>query len=160
MTLTVAEVPEVNAATRADLARIHEQSAVRAYAHIVDTPFPREETLQRWASYRGHVGLARHHGETIGFVAWHDDELDALYVLPQAAGTGAGTALMRLAAGTTRLWVLAENDHARAFYAARGWRPSGRTRTVYAGVIEQEYVRDLAPRPPATSATGIGPAAR
>lgn len=160
MTLSVVEVPEVSAGTVADLARIHEQSAVHAYAHIFDPPFPREETLQRWASYRGHVGLARRDGETVGFVAWHDDELDALYVLPQAAGTGAGTALMRLAAGTTRLWVLADNDHARAFYASRGWRPSGRTRTVYAGVVEQEYARDQAPLQPVTSTWGTGPATR
>ncbi len=57
----------------------------------------------------------------------------ALYVLPGAAGQGIGSALLAASLRHLRetgfseatLWVGAGNEHARAFYAARGWRPDG-----------------------------------
>jgi len=64
-------------------------------------------------------------------------ELYALYVLPEAWGSGAGSAL--LAAGMTALrgagydeailWVLEDNPRARRFYEREGWRPDGGRRT-------------------------------
>lgn len=61
-----------------------------------------------------------------------DGELYALYVEPTHWGTGVGTALIssavtELDAEHPRaiLWVLRENDRARQFYAARGWRADG-----------------------------------
>lgn len=132
---------EIDAETAHEIARLHEQAAVHAYAHIFDAPFPREETRQRWTTYRGNVAVARRQGEVIGFVAWHGDELDALYVLPAQSGHGVGSALMDLATGTTRLWVLEQNARARAFYEARGWHPTGLSRAVLSDVTELAYAR-------------------
>jgi ribosomal protein S18 acetylase RimI-like enzyme len=69
-------------------------------------------------------------------------ELWALYVDPDAWGTGVADALMRSAlAGLAaqgrrdvRLWVLAENPRARRFYARHGFVPTG-----------QEVALDLGP---------------
>lgn len=141
--LGVVALVEDRAATRATrraVARIHEQSAAAAYAHIFTTPFPRAEGRQRWAHYPGRIVLAMLDGVPVGFVAWLGDSLDALYVLPSASGRGIGGALMERAGGTSRLWVLAENHHARGFYQRRGWRPSGRSRCQYGDVLELEYV--------------------
>jgi GNAT superfamily N-acetyltransferase len=60
-------------------------------------------------------------------------ELYALYVAPEAFGTGMGRALIaearrRLAGrGFTEaaLWVLADNHRATRFYGADGWQPDG-----------------------------------
>jgi len=63
-------------------------------------------------------------------------ELYSLYVHPDHAGTGAGTALLQQTrnhlqtAGFTRarLWVLTTNQHARGFYERRDWTADARTR--------------------------------
>ena len=60
-------------------------------------------------------------------------EVYAIYVQPDAWGSGAGRALLRAAeeglrdAGFRRafLWVLEENPRARRFYEAAGWRWDG-----------------------------------
>ncbi|WP_186526158.1 GNAT family N-acetyltransferase [Leekyejoonella antrihumi] len=135
------ELDTVNARVAAELAAIHEESATAAYAHISDGPFPRGETRTRWATYTGRVALAQEGGRTIGFVAWHSDELDALYVRPEAAGTGVGTTLINTATNTTHLWVLEANAHARRFYEVRRWRASGAARRVWEGANEVEYRR-------------------
>ena len=59
-----------------------------------------------------------------------DAELYAIYALPEAWGTGAGTALMRAGLDLMReagyaeaiLWVLEDNPRARRFYEREGWR--------------------------------------
>lgn len=112
-----------------------------AYAHIFTDPFPREETQQRWNSYTGSIALASVDDTVVGFVAWHDSEVDALYVLPAAAGHGAGGRLLDAAADMTRLWVLEDNSHARKFCERRGWSPSGRTRQQNGPIRELEYIR-------------------
>jgi GNAT superfamily N-acetyltransferase len=123
------------------LADIHERSAVVAYAHIFDSPFPREDSIERWARFRGDVALGCLNGEIVGFAAWEGDLLSALYILPEAAGCGVGNALHAQAESATRLWVLEKNDHARRFYEARGWAPTGVSQEVYAGGVELEYGR-------------------
>jgi GNAT superfamily N-acetyltransferase len=60
-------------------------------------------------------------------------ELYAIYVLPEAWGTGAGPGLMRAAVGELRaagyadavLWVLEDNPRARRFYEREGWEHDG-----------------------------------
>ena len=132
----------MDAEVAAELAVIHEESATPAYAHIFTTPFPRRETLTRWTTYPGRVVLAQSCGRTVGFVAWHDDELDALYVLPEAAGSGVGSTLLNAATNTTHLWVLEANAHARRFYEVRGWHASGPARCVWEDSNELEYRRE------------------
>lgn len=142
MAVEVQQVVMPDEQAAAIVADVHERSAVRAYAHIFDGPFPRDEATERWAGFTGNVAIARVGGRPVGFIAWHEDELSALYVLPEAAGSGAGTALISHALGVRRLWVLTDNGHARAFYARRGWRPSGRSRVLYGHAEVLEYVLD------------------
>ena len=60
----------------------------------------------------------------LGFAYLHDCFLEALYVAPEAAGTGVGSVLLDLV--KTRcpdgfeLWVFEMNDPARRFYARHG----------------------------------------
>lgn len=142
MDLFIEEPSPLSPAVRRIVADIHERSATVAYAHIFDGPFPREETRQRWDDYDGRIVLARSGDTLLGFVAWREDELDALYVLPEAAGSGVGGRLIVAAAGVRRLWVLEDNRHARGFYEHRGWSASGRVRQLYGAVRELEYLRD------------------
>ena len=141
MSSVVVEVVPNTPEVRQLVARIHEQSAVDAYAHIFTDPFPREETQLRWNSYKGKIALASVEDAVVGFVAWYDGEVDALYVLPAVAGRGAGGRLLAAAADATRLWVLEGKGHARGYYERRGWSLSGRIRQQYGAVRELEYVR-------------------
>ena len=60
-------------------------------------------------------------------------ELRLLYADPTVWDRGVGAALLRhavdtlqsLGFGEVRLWVLRENDRARAFYERHGWRATG-----------------------------------
>ena len=97
----------------------------------------------------------------------HDDEADPahpdagevfeLYVDPTAQGRGGGARLLSAfeawcaEVGWTRaeLNVLATNPAAQAFYAARGWEPTGRVVPVDLGVVAFDEVR---------LARGLGPA--
>jgi ribosomal protein S18 acetylase RimI-like enzyme len=64
-------------------------------------------------------------------------EIQAVYVLPEHGGHGAGRLLMeaglrRLAEAGYRevvLWVLQSNERARRFYEAGGWRADGSSKT-------------------------------
>jgi GNAT superfamily N-acetyltransferase len=82
------------------------------------------------------VGVAR-----CSLAAAGTGRVDSLYVRPRAQGGGLGDRLLAactdhlLAAGAMRatLWVFEANGPARAFYARRTWRPTGRQR------VEPEY---------------------
>lgn len=63
-------------------------------------------------------------------------ELEAIYLAPEAMGRCIGRALLDEAVSDLRergftdamLWVLRENQRARAFYEAAGWRTDGATK--------------------------------
>jgi len=85
-------------------------------------------------------------GEVAGFVALGPSkdegqasvagEVYAIYVRPDAWGSGTGRVLMELALSTlgdrslsrATLWVLEGNERARAFYESAGWEPDGAVR--------------------------------
>ena len=87
------------------------------------------------------VFVAEAAGRVVGF-AWVGDsreepgkgEVFAIYVLPEAWGSGAGAALMASALEALRgyssamLWVLEENPRARRFYEREGWILDGARR--------------------------------
>jgi GNAT superfamily N-acetyltransferase len=64
-------------------------------------------------------------GEAInGVIAFHDDWIEQLYVLPAAQGGGIGGALLGIAqqgADRLQLWTFQRNARARRFYEARGF---------------------------------------
>jgi ribosomal protein S18 acetylase RimI-like enzyme len=81
-------------------------------------------------------------------------EINAIYVLPEAWGSGLGRSLMtgalsELAAGgyeTATLWVLESNARARRFYARAGWTADGSAKRADIGgspVTEVRYRRPL-----------------
>lgn len=136
-------------AARADerdlVAAIHRESAMRAYAGIFppDEPFPWELTLARWRSFVGQLRVAvlGDADEPVGFVAFDDNELHALYVLPEHWSTGIGSHLLEVAACAHQLWVLLRNDRARRFYERNGWAADGTQRLTAFGVTELRYRR-------------------
>jgi GNAT superfamily N-acetyltransferase len=59
-----------------------------------------------------------------GIIAFRQDWVDQLYILPDAQGRGVGTALLQVAQGTfdrLQLWTFQRNIPARRFYEARGF---------------------------------------
>jgi len=59
-----------------------------------------------------------------GVIAFHDDWIEQLYVLPAAQGRGIGGALLEIAqqgADRLQLWTFRRNAGARRFYEARGF---------------------------------------
>jgi GNAT superfamily N-acetyltransferase len=59
-----------------------------------------------------------------GVIAFHDDWIEQLYVLPDAQGRGVGSALLDVAKGASdrlQLWTFQRNARARRFYEARGF---------------------------------------
>jgi GNAT superfamily N-acetyltransferase len=60
----------------------------------------------------------------IGVLAFRQDWIDQLYVLPNAQGQGIGTELLQVAQnafGRLQLWTFQRNVQARRFYEARGF---------------------------------------
>ncbi|WP_433996240.1 GNAT family N-acetyltransferase [Bradyrhizobium jicamae] len=60
----------------------------------------------------------------IGLVAFHDDWIEQLYVLPSAQGQGVGSALLDVARQSSdrlQLWTFQRNTSARRFYEARAF---------------------------------------
>ncbi|MBR1142243.1 GNAT family N-acetyltransferase [Bradyrhizobium sp. AUGA SZCCT0431] len=59
-----------------------------------------------------------------GVIAFHDDWIEQLYVLPEAQGQGVGTELLdvaKRASARLQLWTFRRNAPARRFYEARGF---------------------------------------
>jgi ribosomal protein S18 acetylase RimI-like enzyme len=83
--------------------------------------------------------VAESDGKVIGFVSvgrcWTEPEIGelyAIYVVPEAQGSGAGPALMEAAVESLGerwdeaiLWVATENPRARRFYEREGWVADG-----------------------------------
>ena len=60
----------------------------------------------------------------LGLIAFRDDWIDQLYVLPHAQGRGIGTELLKVAQSSfarLQLWTFQRNLQARRFYAAKGF---------------------------------------
>jgi GNAT superfamily N-acetyltransferase len=57
-------------------------------------------------------------------IAFHDDWIEQLYVLPEAQGRGLGSELLdvaKQASARLQLWTFQRNAPARRFYEARGF---------------------------------------
>lgn len=72
----------------------------------------------------GWVKVAKIDGKVVGFIARHEAEVYALYVLPEAQDKGIGTALLEDAKGECDklgLWSYEANGVAAIFYELRGF---------------------------------------
>ena len=118
------------------LAAIEAERRVQAWERSLRDPAPHETVLVAEDTAGGLIGFAsvgscRDGPEAPG------GELYALYVLPEAWGSGAGTALLAAGIDSLRaagydnaiLWVLEDNPRARRFYEREGWLPDGGRRT-------------------------------
>jgi ribosomal protein S18 acetylase RimI-like enzyme len=140
---------------------VHVRTWQAAYEHVfgakrlsaIDLPAREERLRQRLAEpERRHdtVLVAEDQGSIVGFTSCGESrdvadegELYAIYVLPEAWGSGAGPALMAAALATLRaagfdtasLWVLEDNPRARRFYEREGWAfDGGRREEEFLGV--------------------------
>ncbi len=137
-------VRDCSAAWLDHVVAIHEESATVAYRHIFTEAFPRSEVDARWRAHQGPIILAVENGQPVGFIAWDNLDLDALYVRPSAGGHGIGSILLGHATAVRRLWVLEQNHDGRSFYENRSWTWSGRSRSFgdAGAVTELLYTRD------------------
>ena len=76
------------------------------------------QTCKLWGAFEA--------GVMTGVIAFRDDWVEQLYVLPGAQRRGIGGALLDIAMGDTdrlQLWTFQRNAGARGFYEARGFKP-------------------------------------
>jgi GNAT superfamily N-acetyltransferase len=120
-------------------------AAVVGFQHVFPPDlydFPAEAIRADWVSALtdpdGETYIAFGDDEAVGVVSVSGGVLQTLYVMPESWSRGVGSrlhdfALDRLRESNVRearLWTLAENHRARAFYEKRGWSLTGRTRVV------------------------------
>ncbi len=154
-----------------ELAALHRQTAITAYAHIFppEAPPPTEsEVVAQWGQSLGadwdrgrRAFVAEVGGALVGVVLAGPDpqderrgQLARLYVAPEHWGQGIGRRLYDAAIRrlhhqgfmTATLWVLEDNHRARSWYERLGWRATGSRKTVYAprGIDDIGYELTLA----------------
>jgi ribosomal protein S18 acetylase RimI-like enzyme len=169
-------VPRIQTVRRwapADLDQIgwvHSRSRQEAYAGLVPADALARVTPEQQATVwrarfaslpEPHAGLVvEHDGVVVGFALAQLDpesgaELNAIHVLPDQQGTGAGQALMDVVIAAFCQWGVAEahlhviegNERAQAFYRRNGWRlcgPAGSHEVGGAVVPILEYRRVIA----------------
>jgi len=141
--------------------RVHALSRRAAYDGLVPaaalarvTPESQVDVWRERTSFDDTTVLVAEQGETVvGFVSLlqtpDGTELDAIHLLPDVVGTGAGSALMAAAVEharalglrTLHVFVVAGNERARAFYRRTGWKLTGPAGTHDIGGAEVDIVR-------------------
>jgi GNAT superfamily N-acetyltransferase len=106
--------------------------------------FERDWYPRHWPA----MTVAEDGGVLLGLVQPEGDEVNGLWVAPEAQGRGVGTALLRhaerliAAAGHARAWLTCSgfNPGAARFYLARGYREIARTTKDRGGGIVEEVL--------------------
>jgi GNAT superfamily N-acetyltransferase len=109
-----------------EAARVHRAAFDNALPWLAGLNTPDEDrwfyrermfkTCQLWGAFNDDV--------MAGIIAFHDDWLEQLYVLPEAQGQGIGSVLVQTAkrfSERLQLWTFQRNAPARRFYEARGF---------------------------------------
>jgi ribosomal protein S18 acetylase RimI-like enzyme len=141
----------------AAIAAVHVRTWQASYEHVfgaerlagIDVA-AREGLARRFATDAEHDAfVAEEENRIVGFVASgppeqeeEQRELYAIYVLPEAWGSAAGSGLMQAALAAMRgrgasgaiLWVLDDNPRARRFYEREGWHADGSAESEYLGL--------------------------
>ena len=146
------------------IGEVHTRTWQAAYRHVfpaeVLETLDVEERVQGWLERIETdmaVWVAETEGAIVGFLAAgpsRDEdglgEVYAIYVLPEAWGSGAGAALMDAFKDwladegytTAMLWVLADNPRARRFYEREGWHADGQRVDTIRGIeVEEAHYR-------------------
>ncbi len=118
------------------LARMERAASEASLEHIFppeDYPYPSDEIARRWRRLLRHprvqVRILDVDDAPVGYLAYDEERVRHLGVVPQQSGRGYGSELLDFAcqeifsggARESTLWVLVDNTVARAFYRARGW---------------------------------------
>jgi L-amino acid N-acyltransferase YncA len=144
---------EIRRATREDaaaIADVHVRTWQAAYEHVFGADRLAEiDASRRRAGWErslaagAHAFVAEEEGYVVAFASIGASresagvgELFAIYALPEAWGSRAGSALMSAAVEALRelgyreavLWVLEDNPRARRFYEREGWALDGARR--------------------------------
>jgi GNAT superfamily N-acetyltransferase len=110
----------------ADIARLFRTTRRHSLAYLPELHTP-EEDLEFFSNkvYRNNRVYVAILDETIvGFIAFSDDFIEHLYLLPEAQGSGVGARLLDVAkqnAAFLQLWTFQRNQRARRFYAKHGF---------------------------------------
>jgi len=110
----------------AEAARVHRRAFDQALPSLAGLHTPDEDrrffrervfkTCEVWGAFEG--------AAMVGMLAFREDWIDQLYVLPQAQGRGAGTGLLQVAQRAfdrLQLWTFQRNAKAQHFYQTRGF---------------------------------------
>ncbi len=125
------------AATQADaeaLMALERDTNLVALAQVFPgVPYPEHDVRDRWLRLLADPEVTV---EVVGppdrldvYLAYDEVRLRHLGVRPERWGEGLARAALDRAVGTRLLWVLADNERARGFYAHLGWQPTGRAQT-------------------------------
>lgn len=122
-------------ATGADAAALRDLERAASNAglgHVFgDLAYPDDDVLARWALVLEDPEVVTEVVEDadglVAFAAHDGTSLRHLGVRPDAWGRGLGREgiARAVAAGSSRLWVLAQNHRARRLYDSLGWSPTG-----------------------------------
>lgn len=134
------------------IADVHVKAWREAYAHLLPAAFLASlDPVARTTRWRRIIGdpdvtvvVAEQDGAVVGWATagpGRDEhpirsrELEGIYVLAAAYGSGAGQMLLDTVLGDVPayLWVADDNPRAQAFYARNGFRRDGATKTEHLG---------------------------
>ncbi len=126
MTSSALSIRQLELADMDAAARVHRVSFDHALPWLAGLHTPDEDrwfyrermfaTCNLWGAFDG--------DRLTGLIAFRDDWIEQLYVLPEAQGQGVGTALLdvaKRAVARLQLWTFQRNAQARRFYEARGF---------------------------------------
>lgn len=110
----------------AQIARIHRLARSKAmpWLPVLHTPEEELEFFSEQVFPKEDVRVVEADGEIAGFIAFHEDWLNHLYIHPKYWGGGRGSVLLadaKDASASLQLWTFQRNTAARAFYSAHGF---------------------------------------
>ncbi len=156
------EIRRARLGDAAAIAEVHVRTWQSAYEHVFGAEqlatLDLTARTRRWEGWLGegeNAFVAEDAGGRVVAFAWvgasgnvdGEGELYAIYALPEAWGSSAGSELMRAAFAALReagfaeaiLWVLEDNPRARRFYEREGWSlDGGRREGEHLGVATRE----------------------
>ena len=126
MTSSELSIRQLELADMDAAARVHRTSFDHALSWLTGLHTPEEDrwfyrermfkTCTLWGAFDANA--------MTGVIAFHDDWIEQLYVLPEAQGRGVGTELLDVAKRAfdrLQLWTFQRNAPARRFYETRGF---------------------------------------